>query len=191
MFDTGTAMPYYLDMTNQTDPEPELGQHFVTAFVYTVGAGLALMYILGIGGCMPLPEAPYQHGTGGPQKPGQAETIQAVWYDTFGMTSVPPPVFWVEGADLDCGEGQGFVVKGQCAYGAMITPPEGRHNDYIKVAWAWYEGRKPGNTALAHELCHARGGIDGNYDVHHLGSCFAAGGDLDLAVVVLKERGLY
>lgn len=176
---------------NKRTSEPELGQDFVTSFVYTVAAGLAVMYLLGLGGCMPLPEAPINHRPDLPTKPGQSETIQAVWYDTFGMTAEPPPVYWVEGAELNCGEGQGFEIVGQCAYGAMITPPEGRHNDYIKVAWAHYEGRRPGNTVLPHELCHAKGHVTGDYDVHHLGSCFAEGGDLDIAVQVLKDRGLY
>ena len=179
---------YGLDMKNRRYNHPELGQDFVTSFVYTVAVGLAVVYLFGLGGCMPLPEAPIQHNPSLPTKPMQAETIQAVWYDTYGMTKSPPPIYWIEGNDLDCGEGQSFMSYGQCAAGVTIL---GQGEPYIMVAWKDYDGRKPGNTALAHELCHAIGIETGDYDAQHLGPCFAEGGDLDIAVGVLKHRGLY
>lgn len=111
-------------------------------------------------------------GTGpAPQKPGLSEAVALVW-NFYGRTDPPPKVRVLEGAALSCTDpnsgAEGFPVilgaedgapRVDCREGYTVLPTE------VMVAWT---GKKPwSQTAMAHELMHARQFREGIIDPKH------------------------
>lgn len=106
-------------------------------------------------------------------------TMGQLWAEVFHGDGPPPPVTWVEGADLNCGGGWGWMFDGQCVDG--VTWGDGPHTWVARrpadPLWTW---------SLSHEFAHVlsflRGG-DG--DLEHSGAAFQPGG-----LVEMGERWL-
>ena len=126
-----------------------------------------------------------------PTKSGQERAINVVWIQQFGMVDLPPPiVMWINPAQLDCGDGQGWAVLPsvnpmECVSGLF-------YGQFNQAFVAWPDGTQNiSDTSLAHELCHAWSWYHlGNEDGDHTGSCFKVGGYVQIANEALALVGL-
>lgn len=120
------------------------------------------------------------------EKPGQAEAVNIVWNQVYGMSRyASPTIYWVEGAALNCpGDPDAWTEVGpdDCMYGRSTT-----HG----AAIAWSPGRSPYSlTSFAHELLHWKFyATGGDYEGHESPE-WQPGGLKDQAVAALASEGM-
>jgi hypothetical protein len=120
-------------------------------------------------------------------KPNQNRAVEIVWNQVYRMHTAPPPIIWIERTDL-VPDGRGFYnplkkrertcVNGLFwPYGMMI---------------AWPDGSKYSDSALCHELYHAKMYIDhGIVDSCHKDSAWVNKESIIAeAIAALKNAGL-
>lgn len=83
-----------------------------------------------------------------PPKPGQAEALVIVM-QAYGLREAPP-ILWVEGEQLNCDEGLGYLHDGVCVSGTYHVEDE-----YIRLAWPPYaKDVRDVALELSHEAAH-------------------------------------
>lgn len=98
------------------------------------------------------------------------------------MTNTPPSIEWI--ANLNCANDLAFIDQwGRCVSGLFFD------ETWLAVLahpanWTFHQ------MALAHELAHAKGALEGNPDPNHLGPYFQPGGLVDIANQALIKEGL-
>lgn len=120
-------------------------------------------------------------------KPRQAEAVALVWGAQYGMATGAPSVYWVEGAEQNCMDGNrpGFLTSSLGCRGGLARSNAG----VIQVVWV--DGDSFHVTYMAHEMCHLRSQIEtGDGDGDHLGPCFTTGGYVDRANATLSALGM-
>lgn len=115
--------------------------------------------------------------------PGQDEAEAIVWHQVYERDDDPPPVEWVTGDALDCGNATGFTVfdgaSEKCVLGIYYEA-----FGYARVARR--DTIEPLHyTAYAHELRHAVVG-----DPNHAGVDWTSTGIVSRADKALEEAGL-
>lgn len=126
-----------------------------------------------------------------PTKPGQELATNVVWVQQYNMESTPPPVvMWINPAQLNCENGQGWTVLPSVSLFPCVS---GLYYQKLNQAYvAWPEGTQNiSDTSFAHELCHAWGWLAlGDGDGNHIGSCYEVGGYVQIAKEALARVGL-
>lgn len=124
-------------------------------------------------------------------KRGQSFATQVVWQQQYLMGDVPPPpIFWIEAAQLNCADMRGWDTYPmpnvpECVAGLFYP-------DTYRAFVAWPAGTESiSDTSFAHELCHAFSyDTTGDGDAGHVGPCFKPGGYLESANEALVRLGL-
>jgi hypothetical protein len=142
----------------------------VTRFVLSVAVLLGLC-------CMPR----YTSQVTVPGQVGLPDAIQFVWR-IYNEADPPPYVTLVTGSDLNCSNGNAFLIpNGQCLYGVTLS---------ATMCVVAYTGRPWHNTALAHELLHAAQWRLGFIHVNHTGQEWQPGGLLEQVNRELLRNGM-
>lgn len=88
---------------------------------------------------------------------GQEQAVHIIWTETYGMKDRPPLVRWITGRELSCEDKStgrpGFWIPSydgnwECKEGLTMSP--------LEVMVAYHGELSFAQTALAHELMHAK-----------------------------------
>lgn len=109
---------------------------------------------------------------------GGNEAARIVWQDVWNSTDAAPSVVAVTGADLNCGDGAGFMDEGVCVDGAINVVTR-------RARIALPAGARWSDTSLAEMLCEAKWGAE------LPDACTVHGGveRIDTGNFVLRNRG--
>lgn len=124
-------------------------------------------------------------------KPNLSKAIAVVWRSQWNMVADPPRIQWVEGDDLNCDDGDGWLETNANASGHVgcVSGTFDPDRFLVRVAWRHWT-RKFSDTSLTHELAHARRWVDTReLEYSHAGFDWVRNGRVDQANEALHFYG--
>lgn len=123
-------------------------------------------------------------------KPGQMDAERIAWTTVYGIDSAPPPVYWVEGNDLNCDDGFGWLDEDRkCVAGKTFDGEWGVQLGWFRDSDSFSgEIGRPINglgVSMAHEFYHVIWGDQGHHD-----PAWRPGGLVDQANQKIVDAGL-